>query len=75
MQFDDLRQRNPYPEFVERKWVGWRWRNEHGRPSEKLYPSQEDALWDLLRHIRRLRQGPSLWDRIRDFFYDTRGAR
>jgi len=60
----DLRTRNPYPEFNGRQWSGWRWRDENGTPSKKLYSCQENALSDMLRHIKRLRRGPSVWERI-----------
>lgn len=69
MHFDDLRQRNPYPEIVDGQRV-WRWRDEMARPSKRAYKSQTDALRALLNYM-----APSWWRRIlREFWHDTRGA-
>lgn len=56
--------RNPYPEYdAAGRRKGWRWLDETGAPSEKLYASQLDALDDLKGYIHFLNYGPTLWQR------------
>lgn len=49
----DTPQRNPFPVY---SWAGgltgWRWIDEAGQVSKKLYPTMQDALTATMRHIR-----------------------
>jgi len=62
---DDNLKRNPYPEFdiVTGKTV-WRWRDELGRPHYKLYSDQMAALHDLLKYIKYLNEGATIWQQL-----------
>ena len=60
----DLRQ-NPYPVYdAAERLLGWRWIDETGGDSEKLYPTQRAALRDLLAYIDYLEHGPTFWQRM-----------
>lgn len=57
--------RNPYPEYdAAGALKGWRWLDETGAASDKLYPSQAAALKDLMGYINFLNNGPNLWQRM-----------
>jgi len=55
---DDLKQ-NPFPVYG-----GWRWRDENGTPHHKVYPTQLDALYAMLKYIKYLNNGPTLLQRM-----------
>jgi len=61
-------QRNPFPVYIAGKLMGWKWIDETGDESEKTYPTQMDALRDLLSYCDFLNNGPTLWQKITAWF-------
>lgn len=54
----------PAPKANPFEWNGkWFWYDETGDRS-KPYPSQRAALTDLLRYMKYLEEGPTLWQSI-----------
>lgn len=58
--------RNPYPIYAtdEQSVLGWKWKDEDGCPCDKTFKSQNDALTDLMRYIRWLDHGPTIWQKL-----------
>lgn len=59
-------QRNPFPVLhpITGCILGWRWLDETGCPSDRMYATQRAALKDLLKYIDFLENGPNLWQRL-----------
>lgn len=59
--------RNPFPVYggnENQNLLGWRWLDETGRASSKLYPSQAAAVKELMKYIHYLEHGPTLGQRL-----------
>jgi hypothetical protein len=54
----EIRQ-NPFPTAS-----GWRWRDDNGVVHPKIYPSQLEALYDMLKYIEYLKYGPTYGQRL-----------
>lgn len=57
---------NPFPVYSDHSnnIIGWKWGDETGMPSDKLYPSQVDALRDLLAYIDYINYQPRWYDHV-----------
>lgn len=59
----DLKQ-NPFQQYdyyTGKMW--WKWRDEAGNIHNKQYATQLDALHDLLKYVKYLNKGPSIWQK------------
>jgi hypothetical protein len=60
-----LLRQNPFPVYdTANRLLGWRWYDETGCMQNRTYPTQMDALRDLMRYVRYLERGPTLWQRV-----------